>query len=208
MRKNNSNTKGMEEIKPAPMCPKMVAFLEKYDCPLMATQIPPLVAISNSPTLPERKGILPAACWRLLGGGTASPGPLWACSPPAPSRWLPPARSSRKKWLSAWGNLTGQRWGNLKWPSGCPLNGLCTVLDKFQVTPMLFYLVGTRLEDIRCNLVTGETYRPQELIGDEWWVPFDGAWKREIELCLKHFAMRPDFELRDTERGTFEYVGG
>jgi len=85
---------------------------------LMATQIPPLVAISNSPTPPERKGILPAACWRLLGGGTASPGPLWACSPPAPSRWLPPARSSRKKWLSAWGNLTGQRWGSLRWPSG------------------------------------------------------------------------------------------
>ena len=86
-------------------------------------------------------------------------------------------------------------------------NDMCIVLEKYQVTPMLFHLVGTRLEDIRCNLVTGETYRPQELIGDEWWVPFDGAWKREIELCLKHFAMRPDFELRDTERGTFEYVG-
>lgn len=85
-------------------------------------------------------------------------------------------------------------------------NGLCSVLDKFQVTPMLFHLVGSRLEDIRYNLVTGETYTPQELIGDQWWTPFNGAWRRELELCVQHFARNKHFGLRDTGSNTFEYV--
>ena len=85
---------------------------------------------------------------------------------------------------------------------------LCTVLDKFQVTPMLFHLTGSCLESIQRNLIKGEFYTPSELVGDENWWHRDGAWKREIELCLKHFANYPDFGLRATERGTFECVGG
>ena len=84
---------------------------------------------------------------------------------------------------------------------------LCTVLDKFQVTPMLFELVGVALESIQRNLIKGEFYTPSELVGDENWGHRDGAWRREIELCLKHFANYPDFGLRATERGTFECVG-
>ena len=86
-------------------------------------------------------------------------------------------------------------------------NDLCIVLDKFQVTPMLFHLTGSCLENIQRNLIEGEMYTPSELVGDENWGPYDGAFKREIELCLKHFANYPDFGLRATERGTFECVG-
>ena len=86
-------------------------------------------------------------------------------------------------------------------------NDLVIVLEKFQVTPMLFELVGVALESIQRNLIKGEFYTPSELVGDENWGPWGGPWKREIELCLKHFALYPDFGLRATERGTFECVG-
>ncbi len=89
-----------------------------------------------------------------------------------------------------------------------PPNDLCTVLDKFQVTPMLFHLVGVALEDIRRNLIEGEMYKPSELVGDENWGPGDGPWKREIELCIKHFATYPEFGLRATGCGNFECVAG
>ncbi len=86
-------------------------------------------------------------------------------------------------------------------------NDLCIVLDKFQVTPMMFHLVGTTLEDGNRNLIKGETYTAQELVGDQHWLPFDGEWKHEIELCLRHFATFPNFNLHYNEHGVFEYLG-
>ena len=85
---------------------------------------------------------------------------------------------------------------------------LCTVLGKFRVTPMLFRLTGSCLENIQRNLIDGEMYTPSELVGDENWGPWGGPWKREIELCLKHFAAYPEFGLRATGCGNFECVGG
>ena len=88
----------------------------------------------------------------------------------------------------------------------CP-HDLCIVLKKYKVTPMLFHLAGVALESIQQNLIEDECYTPSELVGDEYWGARDRAWKREIELCVKHFATYPEFGLRDTEEGTFEYVG-
>ena len=84
---------------------------------------------------------------------------------------------------------------------------LCIVLEKYKVTPMLFHLVGVALESIQRNLIEGETYTPSELVGNENWEPHDRAWKREIELCLKHFAADPAFKLIATEQGAFVYLG-
>ena len=87
-----------------------------------------------------------------------------------------------------------------------PTNDLCIVLEKFRVTPMLFHLVGVTLKSIQRNLIEGELYTPSELVGDEHWGPRDYAWKREIELCIKHFATYPEFGLRANGCGDFECV--
>jgi hypothetical protein len=84
---------------------------------------------------------------------------------------------------------------------------MCIVLAKFQVTPMLFHMVGVELENCYRSLITGEIYTPQELVGDQWWAPYDGAWRHEIVLCLRHFGAYPDFNLRYTDDGNFERLG-
>ena len=90
---------------------------------------------------------------------------------------------------------------------GGTVHGLCIVLKKFQVTPMLFHLGGSALEDCKNNLIKGETYTAQELVGDENWLSFDGPWRHEIVLCIRHFATFPNFNLRFNEYGEFEYLG-
>ena len=82
--------------------------------------------------------------------------------------------------------------------------GLITVLGKYQVTPMLYHLVAHQLESIHINLIDGVEYTPSDLIGDEYWSRFGASGKREMELCLKHFAANPEAKLLDTETGTFE----
>ena len=81
---------------------------------------------------------------------------------------------------------------------------MVTVLGKFQVTPMLYHLVACQLETIRLNLIEGVEYAPWDLIGDEYWSRFGPTGKREMELCLKHFAANPEAKLLDTETGSFE----
>ena len=87
------------------------------------------------------------------------------------------------------------------------VHGFCIVLEKFQVTPMLFHLVGTTLENGNRNLIKGEIYTAQELVGDQHWLPFDGWWRHDIVLCIRHFATFPNFNLRFNEHGVFEYLG-
>lgn len=82
--------------------------------------------------------------------------------------------------------------------------GLITVLGKFQVTPMIYHLVAHQLESIHVNLIRDIEYTPSDLIGDEYWSRFGAPGKREMELCLKHFAANPEAKLLDTETGTFE----
>jgi hypothetical protein len=44
-------------------------------------------------------------------------------------------------------------------------------------------------------------YTPWDLIGDEYWSRLGAPGKREMELCLKHFAANPEAKLIDTETG-------
>lgn len=81
---------------------------------------------------------------------------------------------------------------------------MVTVLGRFKVTPMLYHLVACQLESIRLSLMQGVEYEPWDLIGDEYWSRFGAHGKREMELCLKHFAANPEAKLIDTETGTFE----
>jgi hypothetical protein len=86
--------------------------------------------------------------------------------------------------------------------------GMVTVLGKFQVTPMMYHLVAGQLESIHLNLIEGVEYTAAELVGDSWWSYFDHAGKREMELCIKHFAANPAAKLIDTDLGTFELAAG
>ncbi len=80
---------------------------------------------------------------------------------------------------------------------------LVTVLKKFQVTPMLYHLAANQLDSIKNNLVDGFEYEASELVSDEYWTEYDWAWRRELELCIKHFAANPRSRLTDTKTGKF-----
>ncbi len=82
-------------------------------------------------------------------------------------------------------------------------NHMVTVLGKFQVTPMLYHLVACHLGDIKMNLIDDCRYTADELIGDADWEQFKGPARREMELCLKHFATLPESYLMDSEKGYF-----
>lgn len=81
--------------------------------------------------------------------------------------------------------------------------GMVTVLNIYQVTPMLYSLVAGQLDAISNNLMADIKYSPAELIGDEYWSMFGAGGQREMELCIKHFAAHPKSHLRDNLNGTF-----
>jgi hypothetical protein len=81
--------------------------------------------------------------------------------------------------------------------------GMVTVLNKYQVTPMLYTLVAKQLDSIALNLMNGIEYSPADLIGDGNWTEFDPEWRRELELCIKHFAAHPKATLKDLRNGNF-----
>lgn len=78
------------------------------------------------------------------------------------------------------------------------------VLNKFQVTPMLYSMVAKQLETIANNLLKDIEYSPGELMGDDCWTTFGSEGRREMDLCIKHFATHPNAVLKDTHRGTFK----
>lgn len=81
--------------------------------------------------------------------------------------------------------------------------GMVTVLGKFQVTSLLYHLVAGQLESINMALIAGVEYTTAELVGDLCWSSLDDEGKREMALCIKHFATNPAAKLIDTETGTF-----
>lgn len=83
---------------------------------------------------------------------------------------------------------------------------LIIVLGKFRVTPMLYKLVAAQLDDITQNLMEEVAYTPEDLMGDEVWYSFGPEGQREMELCLKQFALNDRCPLVETGTGTFRHV--
>jgi hypothetical protein len=81
--------------------------------------------------------------------------------------------------------------------------GMVTALGIYQVTPKLYSIVAGQLDAISNNLMDGVKYRAAELIGDENYLKFGPGGKREMELCIKHFAAQPHSQLHDHKDGTF-----
>jgi hypothetical protein len=84
--------------------------------------------------------------------------------------------------------------------------GFITVLGKFTVTPTLYQLTASLLDELDSHLIFGVEYSTQELIGDLWWNYFGPEDFREFELCVKHFATHPKATLKDLHNGTFKLV--
>ncbi len=88
---------------------------------------------------------------------------------------------------------------------GLPGHSLIKVLGKFQVTPMLYAYTAHHLAGVCDLLIPDVQYSVRELVGDECWAEGEGShgWRRELELCLKHFAQNPDSPINDLKNGYF-----
>ncbi len=85
------------------------------------------------------------------------------------------------------------------WADGHSVDdGMCVLLDNFQVDSQLYESVVKQYTEIRPSLISMGTYTREELLGDRFLAGLSDLGKRLADLVLKHMANEDRGELHAT----------
>lgn len=97
------------------------------------------------------------------------------------------ARRSRKAHGSESGNSSIR----------CADTETMVLLGKYTVHAQFFETIEWRVTDILPHLLSGVTYTPSDLVGEDLWNDVTSLGQRQATLCLRHMATMPGAALRE-----------